>query len=212
MKEVTGFDAGLSGQKQIELALAAIKANGGVASMTQIYEVVEEHINPNGFTLSFQGKSSLRNFVNKAAVKAGLIQAYDKSNPGWRATSSGQSISLAAGNLANSNEDELLEGNELQTLINKYERCPKARRKCISHHGCICKVCGFNFEKEFGSVGKGFIHVHHVVPLSSIGHSYVVDPVEDLVPLCANCHAMAHISKEVLSIDTLIDLKKLAGV
>jgi 5-methylcytosine-specific restriction protein A len=34
--------------------------------------------------------------------------------------------------------------------------------------------------------------VHHVVPLSSIGKEYVVNPKTDLVPVCPNCHAMIH--------------------
>lgn len=29
-------------------------------------------------------------------------------------------------------------------------------------------------------------------PLKSIGESYKIDPVRDMVPLCPNCHAMVH--------------------
>ncbi len=51
--------------------------------------------------------------------------------------------------------------------------------------------------------GVGFIHVHHKVELSSIGREYVVDPIEDLVPVCPNCHAMLHTRKPALTIDGL---------
>ncbi len=76
--------------------------------------------------------------------------------------------------------------------VNRYEHDPDARRACIAHHGTSCAACGFSFEVAFGAVGKDFIPVHHLVPASRLGSSYELDPVTDLVPLCANCHAMAH--------------------
>ncbi|WP_066286466.1 HNH endonuclease [Arthrobacter sp. B6] len=76
--------------------------------------------------------------------------------------------------------------------VNRYERDPEARRACIAHRGINCAACGFSFEMAYGEVGADFIHVHHVVPASQLGNGYVMDPLTDLVPLCANCHAMAH--------------------
>jgi 5-methylcytosine-specific restriction protein A len=75
---------------------------------------------------------------------------------------------------------------------NRYERDPEARRACLAHHGTACAACGFSFEIKYGEIGKDFIHVHHIVPVSQLGADYELDPVTDLVPLCANCHAMAH--------------------
>ncbi|MGX9901991.1 HNH endonuclease [Arthrobacter sp. SA17] len=76
--------------------------------------------------------------------------------------------------------------------VNRYERNPEARRACIAHHGTACAACRFSFEITYGEIGKDFIHVHHIVPVSQLGADYELDPVTDLVPLCANCHAMAH--------------------
>ncbi|MGM9470805.1 HNH endonuclease [Pseudarthrobacter sp. YS3] len=76
--------------------------------------------------------------------------------------------------------------------VNRYERDRDARRVCLAFHGTSCAVCGFSFEAAFGGIGQGFIQVHHVVPASQLGGAYQLDPVADLVPLCANCHAMAH--------------------
>lgn len=75
---------------------------------------------------------------------------------------------------------------------NRYERDPEARRACLAHHGTACAACGFSFEIKYGEIGRDFIHVHHIVPVSQLGPDYELDPVTDLVPLCANCHAMAH--------------------
>jgi predicted HNH restriction endonuclease len=44
----------------------------------------------------------------------------------------------------------------------------------------------------YGDIGKGFIHVHHLKPLSKIGRNYELDPITDLHPICPNCHAMIH--------------------
>jgi 5-methylcytosine-specific restriction protein A len=76
--------------------------------------------------------------------------------------------------------------------VNRYERDPEARRACIAQHGINCAACGFSFEATYGDIGKDFIHVHHVVPVSQLGNDYQLDPLTDLVPLCANCHAMVH--------------------
>ena len=49
-----------------------------------------------------------------------------------------------------------------------------------------------SFEKTYGELGEGYIHVHHIKPLSEIEGAYEVDPVADLIPVCPNCHAMIH--------------------
>ena len=61
--------------------------------------------------------------------------------------------------------------------INAYERNPKARARCIAHGGAICAVCGFDFGSVYGTELSGFIHVHHVVPLSTIRHSYRLNAI-----------------------------------
>ena len=55
-----------------------------------------------------------------------------------------------------------------------------------------CCLCGFNFGEVYGEVAEGFTHVHHVRPLSEIREEYEVDPVNDLRPVCPNCHAVLH--------------------
>ena len=90
------------------------------------------------------------------------------------------------------NEKELTEGNASQVFVNRYERNAEARKKCIALKGCKCAVCGMDFEKVYGVIGQGFIHVHHIVPLSTIGKDYRINYETDLVPVCPNCHAMLH--------------------
>jgi 5-methylcytosine-specific restriction endonuclease McrA len=84
------------------------------------------------------------------------------------------------------------EGSVQPILVNRYERDPRAREECIRHYGATCFLCGFDFLAEYGEVMAGFIHVHHLKPLSAVGADYQVDPVQDLRPVCPNCHAVLH--------------------
>lgn len=86
----------------------------------------------------------------------------------------------------------LVEGALVSITVNGYERNPIAREKCLNHHGYSCAVCDFDFGDAYGALGNDYIHVHHIVPLAQIRKEYVVDPINDLVPVCANCHAMLH--------------------
>jgi hypothetical protein len=101
------------------------------------------------------------------------------------------------------NPEGLPEGACARVEVNRYERSRVNRANCIEILGDSCKACGFNFGRAYGPIGLGFIHVHHIVPVSELGSKYIVDPGKDLVPLCPNCHAMAHQRKPPLGIDEL---------
>jgi 5-methylcytosine-specific restriction protein A len=105
-------------------------------------------------------------------------------------------------------ENTLFEGAKRTIIVNSYERNSEARRICISHWGTVCTICRFDFEKEYGELGKGFIHVHHLKPVSEIGYTYEVDPIKDLRPVCPNCHSMLHRQKKVLGINELKNILK----
>lgn len=93
------------------------------------------------------------------------------------------------------------EGTSHQVSVNVYERNPNARRACIDHYGAACVICGFSFEQAYGSIGREYIHVHHLVPLSAVGEEYQVDPISDLRPICPNCHAMVHRKQPPYSVE-----------
>lgn len=89
-------------------------------------------------------------------------------------------------------DKEFNEGELKHVTTNRYERNREAREKCIAQKGCRCAVCGIDFKETYGEIGEGFIHVHHVTPISSKGKDYKLDIDNDLVPVCPNCHAMMH--------------------
>jgi 5-methylcytosine-specific restriction enzyme A len=60
----------------------------------------------------------------------------------------------------------------------------------------------------YGKVADGYIHVHHLRPLSEINGEYVVDPVQDLRPVCPNCHAVLHLGGQCRSIEEVTQMVK----
>lgn len=99
-----------------------------------------------------------------------------------------------------------IEGSVTSIKVNYYERNQAARKACLDLMGDSCVVCGFNFKSVYGDVGNGFIHVHHKVELSFIKESYSINPKNDLVPVCPNCHAMLHRKQPAYSIEELKDI------
>lgn len=96
-----------------------------------------------------------------------------------------------------------VEGASREVTVNAYERNPAARERCIQHYGTDCVVCGFRFERTYGEIGAGFVHVHHLRSLAKIRGEYQLHPVRDLRPVCPNCHAMLHRRKPAYTIEEL---------
>lgn len=84
------------------------------------------------------------------------------------------------------------EGEMVLRLVRSYERSPAHRQKAIELHGHRCFGCEVLLEEVYGPPAAGFIHIHHAIPVSRIGKDYRLDVRRDLVPLCPNCHAVAH--------------------
>ncbi|NOT73737.1 MAG: HNH endonuclease [Cyclobacteriaceae bacterium] len=96
-----------------------------------------------------------------------------------------------------------IEGAATQVTQTRYERNTQARKECLKHYGYSCMVCDFNFEKYYGNIGYQFIHVHHLTQVSDKKQEYKVNPIEDLRPVCPNCHAMLHKDNPPLTIEEL---------
>ncbi len=107
------------------------------------------------------------------------------------------------GEYGDSSEMGMPEGAVTKVLVNKYERSPRNRAACLAHYGSSCQGCGFSFAEKYGAIASGYIHVHHLVPVSQIGHDYYVNPIEDLIPLCPNCHAAIHLQTPPFNLEQL---------
>lgn len=101
------------------------------------------------------------------------------------------------------------EGAVERILVNRYERDPRAREQCIAEYGTLCWICTFDFVAKYGEVMREFIHVHHLKPLSTLGPDYELDPMQDLRPVCPNCHAVLHRQDPPYSIDDVKEFIRL---
>lgn len=103
--------------------------------------------------------------------------------------------------------ESVKEGSPRKRFTTTYERSKALRDQAIAIHGTTCIACGFNFKNVYGEHGEGYIQVHHVNPVSEFDNPRKVDPATELVPLCANCHAIVHRRKDMtLSINLLKEI------
>src|SRR5574344_22227 len=102
-------------------------------------------------------------------------------------------------------EDEAskqVEGRLTETIILRRQRNSLSRERCLAESGYKCYVCGFDFEKYYGEIGKGFLEVHHKRPMSTYEEDHEL-PQSELVALCSNCHSMVHRKKDIIDVDKL---------
>lgn len=90
IQELTGREAGLSTQRQIEIALQAMVEGDGQASNNEIYAAVERYMG--GAVLSQQGRDTLRALISRESVRRGLVYQYEQDQAGWRITDAGRDI------------------------------------------------------------------------------------------------------------------------
>lgn len=95
------------------------------------------------------------------------------------------------------------EGKQRSVTYKSYDRNPVARQVCIGHYGYSCCVCGFNFENAYGKMGLKYIEVHHLKQIADVREEYLINPINDLRPVCANCHRMLHKTRPPISIEEL---------
>jgi 5-methylcytosine-specific restriction protein A len=126
----------------------------------------------------------------------------------WKAEASASAADLVAATISvlltllpideepNSPSDAMpdfgLEGAKARRTVNVYERSRSNRALAILSHGLTCLVCETNFGEKYGSIGEGYIEIHHLTPVHLMGGQRRLNPLEELVPLCANCHRMVH--------------------
>ena len=113
-------------------------------------------------------------------------------------------------------EDAIVnEGKKTEVSQKVYVRSAKLRDAAIQHYfgdGPIyCHACKFNFEEVYGELGRGFIEIHHIKPIFDYDDTDVEktikDALENVVPLCSNCHRMIHKRRNTtISVDELIEI------
>lgn len=94
------------------------------------------------------------------------------------------------------------EGAPSSSLLTKFERSHLNRSLCLAYYGYDCKACSLNMKDKYGDIARDFIHVHHLNPISKNG-IITPDPIRDFVPLCPNCHSIAHLKNPPLTVEEI---------
>lgn len=102
------------------------------------------------------------------------------------------------------------EGALVRVSVNRYERDRRNRAAALAIHGYACKACEVVMAERYGMPAADFIEVHHSTPVSQLGSGYIINPRTDLIPLCPNCHAIAHRRSPPYSLAELREM--IAGV
>ncbi len=115
-------------------------------------------------------------------------------------------IEFRPGSSSTFSGEENLEGFEeglVRTArVNQYERDPRNRAAAIRKHGTRCFGCRLEMAETYGEIARGYIHIHHTKPLSAVKRSRTPN-LDDLVPLCPNCHAIIHLENPPLTVNKL---------
>lgn len=83
----------------------------------------------------------------------------------------------------------------------KRKRCSELRLGALKKWGNRCSSCGYSFADNFDGLRKDCIEIHHLNQLSLNPGRLVT--VNDLRPLCPNCHRAIHARHPAYSITEL---------
>lgn len=96
------------------------------------------------------------------------------------------------------------EGKRVFRESSYFRRHPALTAAAKKHYGFKCMVCDFDFEKEYGALGKNYIECHHLIPMAEDDEREKT--VKDVAVVCSNCHRMIHLGGKCRKI---ADLKKI---
>ena len=133
-------------------------------------------------------------------------QSSSTTTSGGSASGSGQSSSHPSA--PKFREETEGERKHVTKEIEVIYRNPALRQQCLDKYGYQCQCCGMDFAEMYGEeLGANFIEIHHLKLISTFEKDGVPENfLENLVPLCSNCHSMIHHIKD--SEHTLRDLRE----
>jgi len=174
----------------------------GKTNSRKDHDTVRSYLADDAIVHLFSRNTDRGPFEYHGLVRGELIGDESPVKVIWRKQAGTAPTSAAMPNELPSPES-VFEGAKKQITVNAYERDRGARNKCVAHWTARCSVCSMTFAEVYRGLGEGYIHVHHLRPIASIGREYQLNPIDDLRPVCPNCHAVLHFSNPPLSIEQL---------
>ena len=145
--------------------------------------------------VQFQYSVQLRTysrFLDSKAFKSLFKRKINLEGNASRSPQSAEKISNPS-SPAKPKERVMTEGEKKHVEYEVAHRSQALRQACIDIYGYQCQCCGMVFSDLYGEeLGGEFIEVHHLTMISKYDESKPDDYVENLVPLCSNCHSMIH--------------------
>jgi predicted HNH restriction endonuclease len=87
-------------------------------------------------------------------------------------------------------ETSYSEGAKTHVSTERAYRDPAIVKGAKEKWGLNCWVCGLDFGKKYGEeYGQGYIEIHHLDKISSGERQSTID---DVRPVCSNCHRILH--------------------
>lgn len=201
----------MSWKDEIQNALAHL---GGEAPLQEIYDYVEKSVKG---SLSTNWTATIRGTLERFSSDSKAFSGKEDSFYSVHGVGSGvwglrdfiptrENMDLTQDDAAFSEGRPLLKSHILRER--NHQVISKAKERFLKIHGSLyCEICGFNFEKVYGPIGKDFIEGHHIKPVSEMQKNEKTQ-VEDIVLLCSNCHSMIHRKKPWLTKEELRSLLK----
>ncbi|MEE1072395.1 MAG: hypothetical protein U0L26_08420 [Cellulosilyticum sp.] len=83
----------------------------------------------------------------------------------------------------------------------------RIKKECLEYYGAICDICGFDFGYTYGEAYEDCIEVHNV---NGTDEEIKEDthPVQDLIPVCCNCHRIIHSQNPPISVEKMRKIVK----
>ena len=96
------------------------------------------------------------------------------------------------------------EGGRRDMQLSKSERDPAIRKAALRHYGLQCRAC----DRKEPEARAAVIEIHHLDPIAEGKRR---TKLEDVVPLCRNCHALAHTEDPPVPVERLRGMASPAG-
>lgn len=77
----------------------------------------------------------------------------------------------------------------------------------------VCAGCGFEGSSRYGSIGRGLIEIHHLIPLylreGQSEQTQLQQALRNVAPLCPTCHRLVH--RDPDNLVGVTELRRLTG-
>jgi len=118
--------------------------------------------------------------------------------------------------ISEQNNDDKLSYNEGKERLKVHIKLEKERNPFVikdakiaflkKHGRLFCQICGFDFRKVYGEIGKNFAEGHHKKMVADMDKEGETITIDDIAIVCSNCHAMLHRSNPPITVEELKDI------